>query len=329
MSGRPLQALPWRTSYAGKTRRFGIEIEFSGLELSDVAQLVAAQLKLNLAAAGRYRYKMSGDKAGDWLLELDFQRLTKMGEQSFDADSITDNLQESLESLLAAVAKKVVPLELVTPPLPYARLDEVIDLIALLHQHGAKGSSESLQYAFGLQLNPEIPSADATTLRQIIQAFVCLQDWLRQREHIDVVRSLTSYIEPYPKAYQQKITDSAYQPALSELIDDYLEFNPSRNRALDCLPLFLHLDQKRVRAVTDDKLIKARPAFHYRLPSCEIHRKEWGLQHAWDGWAEVEFLAADHQRLADCMAAYRQHLAKLNSTTASWISKVEQTWLSR
>jgi len=326
---KQLQALPWQTSYAGNARRFGIEIEFSGLELPDVTQLIASQLQLSAEEDGRYRYRIRGDKAGDWLIELDFQLLTKMGEQKFDSDSLTDNLQESLETMLAALAKKVVPLELVTPPLPFARLSEVTDLIALLHQHGAKGSSESLQYAFGLQLNPEIPSTDVTTLLQVIQAFVCLQDWLRQREQIDVVRRLTSFIEPYPKAYQQKITDKAYQPALSELIDDYLKFNPTRNRALDCLPLFLHLDKKRVRAVTDDKLIKARPAFHYRLPSCEIHRKEWGLQHAWDGWAEVESLAADHKRLAGCMTAYRQHLSALSSTTASWVSKVEKQWLNR
>ncbi|SNY44337.1 Putative amidoligase enzyme [Arsukibacterium tuosuense] len=324
-----LQALPWQSSYANKPRRFGIEIEFSGLELADVQQLVARHLALTTKASSRYRYNLTGDPAGDWLIELDFQLLTKMGEQKIDTDSVKDNLQASLETLLAAVAKPLVPLELVSPPLPFSRLNDVTELITLLHKAGAKGSSESLRYAFGLQLNPEIPSAEVTILLRIIQAFVCLQDWLRQREHIDVVRSLTSYIEPYAKAYQQKITEDNYQPALSELIDDYLEFNPSRNRALDCLPLFLHLDEQRVRAVTDDKLIKARPTFHYRLPSCEIHRKDWSLQHAWDGWAEVELLAADPARLARCMAAYQRHLTNLSSTTASWITKVEQQWLNR
>lgn len=330
MSSKPqLQALPWQSSYADKPRRFGIEIEFSGLELAEVQQLVAKHLMLTAESSSRYRYNLTGDPAGDWLVELDFQLLTKMGEQDIDSDSVKDNLQASLESMLAAVAKPIVPLELVSPPLPFSRLHEVSELITLLHKAGAKGSSESLRYAFGLQLNPEIPSAEVTILLRIIQAFVCLQDWLRHREHIDVVRSLTSYIEPYSKAYQQKITEKNYQPALSELIGDYLEFNPSRNRALDCLPLFLHLDEKRVRAVTDDKLIKARPTFHYRLPSCEIHRQDWSLQHAWDGWAEVELLAADPERLAQCMSAYQRHLTKLSSTSASWVTKVEQQWLNR
>ncbi len=324
-----LKALPWHNNYADEPRRFGIEIEFSGLELVDITQQVASHLELNAEPAGRYRYKFTGDKAGDWLLELDFQLLNEMGQQKFDSDSLTGNLQESLETVLAAIAKKVVPLELVTPPLPYARLGEVVSLITMLHQAGAKGSSESLHYAFGLQLNPEIPTKDVAVLRRVIQAFICLQDWLRQREKIDLVRSLTSFIEPYPAAYQRKITDEHYQPTLSTLIDDYLEYNPTRNRALDCLPLFLHLDEKKVRAVTDDKLIKARPAFHYRLPSCEIHLPGWDLQHAWDGWAEVEMLAADTPRLQRCMAAYQQHLARLGSTASSWIKQLEKQWLNR
>jgi hypothetical protein len=63
------------------------------------------------------------------------------------------------------------------------------------------------------------------------------------------------------------------------------------------LPLFLHLDEERVRAVTDVPLIKARPPFHYRLPDCEIHLPGWGLHVAWNDWLEVEALAADRERL--------------------------------
>ncbi|MAD73968.1 MAG: alpha-L-fucosidase [Rheinheimera sp.] len=322
------KTLPWQTSHREKPRRFGIEIEFSGLELHDVQQLVATHLSLSAEESGRYRYKISGDPAGDWLVELDFQLLAKMGEQKFKADSITDNVQESLESMLAAVAKQLVPVELVTPPLSFAQLNTVAELIAKLREAGAKGSSESLRYAFGLQLNPEIPAADENVLLRIIQAFVCLQPWLRQRENIDFIRNLTSYIEPYPTAYQQKILDKNYQPSLAKLIDDYLEFNPSRNRALDCLPLFLHLDKERVRAVTDNKLIKARPAFHYRLPSCEIHQADWSLQRAWDGWAQVEMLAYDQKRLQQCMAAYQHYMAKIGSSKKSWVSEVEQQWLN-
>lgn len=328
-SKQAFRTLPWETSHRKQPRRFGIEIEFSGLELNDVQQRVAKKLSLTATESGRYRYKLTGDPAGDWLVELDFQMLARMGEQTFDADSLTDTMQESLEIMLAAVAKQLVPLELVTPPLPFAELDKVAELVTELREAGAKGSSESLRYAFGLQLNPEIPAADEKLLLRIIQAFVCLQPWLRQRENIDFVRNLTSYIEPYPEPYRHKIINTHYQPDLAQLIDDYLEFNPSRNRALDCLPLFLHLDKERVRAVTDDTLIKARPAFHYRLPSCEIHLATWSLHHAWDGWAEVEMLAYDYDRLARCMAAYQQHMKKFGSFKKEWIKQIEQQWLSR
>ncbi|OBX33760.1 putative amidoligase enzyme [Halomonas elongata] len=36
--------------------------------------------------------------------------------------------------------------------------------------------------------------------------------------------------------------DPDYQPDLRTLIDDYLEYNPTRNRELDLLPLFAYLD---------------------------------------------------------------------------------------
>jgi hypothetical protein len=324
-----LRPLPWQTSYNGNPRRFGIEIEFSGLELNDVQQLVAEHLSLSGVPSGRYRHKLTGDSAGDWLVELDFQLLTKMGEQKLTADSLGDSLYGSLETMLATVAKQLVPLELVSPPLPYERLAEIVELISMLRQAGAKGSSESLQYAFGLQLNPEVPTTDVSTLLRVIQAFVCLHDWLRLQEKIDFTRNLTSYIAPYAKAYQLHIIDKDYQPNLAELIDTYLEHNPSRNYALDCLPLFLHLDKQRVRAITDDELIKARPTFHYRLPSCEIHQAEWGLSRAWNGWAEVEMLAAEPERLQRCMAAYRQQLTKAGNNVKQWINEVEQQWLSR
>jgi len=330
LSSQPLlKALPWPTSYTNEPRRFGIEVEFSGLELAEVQQLVARHLSLTASASSRYRYNLSGDPAGDWLVELDFQLLTTMGEHKLDTDSVTDNLHASIETLLAAVAKPLVPLELVSPPLPYSRLTDVTELIKLLHKAGAKGSSESLRYAFGLQLNPEVPATEVNCLLAIMQAFVCLHDWLREQEKIDFFRNLTSFIAPYPKAYQLKILDKAYTPTLAELIDDYLEFNPSRNRALDCLPLFLHLDKQRVRAVTDDQLIKPRPTFHYRLPSCEIHQADWGLQRAWNGWAQVEMLAAEPERLAACMAAYRQHVSGKSDNKVPWVSEVEQQWLNR
>ena len=94
---------------------------------------------------------------------------------------------------------------------------------------------------------------------------------------------------------------------MDQLIDDYLTHNPTRNRALDMLPLFRHIDEQRVINVVDDDRIKARPTFHYRLPNCQIDEPDWGLIRAWRDWLQVEALAADATRLDAVMQAWRKH----------------------
>ncbi|SEA50174.1 amidoligase family protein [Alkalimonas amylolytica] len=321
-----LLPLPFANSHRGNPRRIGVEIELSGLTLNELAELVASELQLTTEQKGRYDLRLTGDQAGDWVVELDFHLLKELGKTQQDPGS----LSESAEQLLATVASQLVPLELVSPPLPFDRLSDIERIISRLQQQGAKGSSDEFQNAFGLQLNPEIPSSDPTVLLRFLQAFVCLHDWLLQQEQIDVTRRLTSYINPYPKAYQKLILAVDYQPDLAQLIDDYLTHNPSRNRALDCLPLFMELDESRVKAVIKDELVKARPTFHYRLPSSELQQPGWGLHRAWNGWIQLEQLVANPEQLKACAAAYLALLHKpLGKLLQDWPMQVEQRWLNR
>ena len=323
---KSLQRQPWAETQDGKPRRTGIEIELSGMKLERLATTVAELLQLKAERDGRYDFTLSGDQAGDWVVELDFHLLKEMGKKPREEDSLAD----SAEQMLASVASQLVPLELVSPPLPFDRLDDIVHILKSLQQQGAKGSSEELRNAFGLQLNPEIPSAEPELLVRFLQAFACLHDWLLQQEKVDVTRKITSYINPYPKAYLKLLLAADYQPNLNQLIDDYLQHNPTRNRALDCLPLFMHLDEDRVKAAVKDELVKARPTFHYRLPSCEIHQPDWGLHRAWNGWVQVEKLAAKPDRLAACCNAYLTYLEKpLHHLFASWPDIVEKKWLDQ
>jgi len=84
-----------------------------------------------------------------------------------------------------------------------------------------------------------------------------------------------------------------------------------------------------VRAVAHDPLIKPRPAFHYRLPDCEIHLPDWGLHIAWHDWLEVEALADDAGRLRGCCAAYREFLDRpLQRLFGDWPEAVAGHWLA-
>lgn len=323
--------LPQRQlSALGKPRRVGVELEMIGLELNDIAEIVAEHLGLSITTDGRYRRVLGGDDAGDWIVELDFSLLKRLGQEERDEEVLIDELRGSAEELLKVLAEIMVPFELVSPPLPMRRLAEIEELIVLLREAGAKGTSDSVSYAFGMQFNPEIPSWDPAVITAYLQAFLCLYEWLLVRADINLTRRITSYIDPFPTDYVRRVLRADYAPDLDTLIDDYLEYNPTRNRALDLLPLFLYLDEERVRVVTADPLIKARPAFHYRLPDCEIHLPDWGLHAAWHDWLEVEALAVDHKRLAGCRAAYSVFLDKpLKRWLGDWAKEISRTWLAR
>ncbi|MFN2300289.1 MAG: amidoligase family protein [Gammaproteobacteria bacterium] len=314
----------------GAPRRIGVEIEMNGLPLDALAELVANALDLTVEETGRYERALHGDSAGDWQVEVDFQLLKELGREVRDEDTFADDLRSTAEEALKRLAEPLVPLELVSPPLPMERLSDIRRLIPLLRDAGAKGTSENLTNAFGMQFNPEIPAADSDTLLAYLKAFLCLQDWLFKRADIDVARRATSYVDPFPSEYVRAVVAVDYWPDRDRMIDDYLTANPTRNRALDLMPLFLHLDEQRVRAATDDPLIKARPTFHYRLPNSDIGRPGWGMELAWNDWLEVERLAADRDRLDACCRAYTAFLDQpLQRWLGNWAGRVRRRWLSQ
>jgi hypothetical protein len=320
---------PWTENARQETRRVGVELEMTGLTLDTFAQRVAEVLDRPVSSKGRYERVLHGDPAGDWIVEIDFDLLKRLGREQRDTETLLGELGNSAEDALAWLSETLVPVEVVSPPLPLDRLDEVETLIAALRKAGAKGTSDSLTNIFGMQLNPEVPSEDPKILAACLKAFLCLYDWLYERANIDVTRRLSSYVDPYPIDYVTKVIDPDYWPDTPTLIDDYLADNPTRNRALDMLPLFLHLDEARVRSVTEDRLIKPRPTFHYRLPDCEIHLPDWGLYLAWNDWIEVERLAAEPERLQGCCNAYLKVLSSpLERWLGDWSKQVENQWLA-
>lgn len=325
-----LKSPPWLKNTDGNIRRVGVELEVSGLELDTMASLVANHLSLTTSSDGRYVRSLKGDSAGEWTVELDYDLIKKMGREELDDKTFTDKVNRSTEELLAWAAKALVPVEIISPPLPLERLNEVEELINFLRSKGAKGTADSAINAFGMQLNPELASHKAHHIISCLKAFICLYDWLFHRADINLTRRFTSYVDPFPTSYIKKIIKTDYWPELDELIDDYLLDNPTRNRALDMLPLFKFLDEKRVLKTTDDVLIKERPTFHYRLPDCDIDNPNWGIFIAWNDWVEVERLAADENKLEACCKAYQEFLDQpLTRLFSDWHKAVEQEWLSQ
>lgn len=315
---------PAKSTAEGKPRRIGVELEMIDLKVDEVSRIVAELLNGEIVEDTRYEHLIKGDDAGDWGVELDYEYLKELGREKPDDDQLLAMLGEFAEGILRAGAETIVPVEVVSPPLPMARLADIQTLIGRLREAGAKGSGAGISYAFGMQFNPELPALDAETVARYLKAFFCLYDWLLERSAVDLTRRLTGFSAAFPGSYVRKVVDPAYWPNLEDLIDDYLDDNPTRNRALDMLPLFLHLDEDRLRAVVDDPRVKPRPTLHYRLPNCEIDDPDWGIHLAWQDWLEVERLACDDAMLDDVCTAYSAWLdAPLNRLFENWAEQVD------
>ncbi|RDD61299.1 amidoligase family protein [Ferruginivarius sediminum] len=312
----PDPVLPhFATTSDGSARRVGVEIEFGGLACGEAADVVAAVFGGEVREIDQYRYIVESEAFGPFTVELDTQYVhageakTPQQRVKLESERLGEALEEGLRTAIGEVTRFYLPTEIVCPPIAIAELPHLDELARRLRAAGAEGSRDSLIYAFGLQLNPDLPAFDAGTVLSYLRAYLVSADWLRREIGIDLTRRVLPFIQPYPRAYLRHVLRREYEPDLKTLIGDYLFYNPTRNRDLDMLPLFLWLAPQQVRAKVEDPRLKARPALHYRLPDCRIDEPGWTIVGEWNRWAEtVERLAADPTRLRDTCDAYLRHI---------------------
>ncbi|NVJ59389.1 MAG: amidoligase family protein [Gammaproteobacteria bacterium] len=311
-------SLSVKNNHEGKERRVGVEIEFSGISSDIIVDTLVSTCGGEIEKRSLFDFSIRDSKVGDIGLELDAQILKKAVAPDNDELKQKD-LEEDKQSgwkkfgeqLLKFTAEQLVPWEIVSAPLDTEQLEHFNNIIAPLREKGALGTRHAARYAFGVHLNPELPKLDSKTILAYIRSFVVLYDWIYLQEKVDPVRKLTPYIDHFGKDYLELITDSDYSPEIDQLISDYINYNPTRNRSLDCLPLFAYIDNSCVKGLDDEPLIKARPTLHYRLPNCDIDNQEWDLSFPWSLWQLVEQVANNDQLLKKLMSHYREDLSRL------------------
>ncbi len=326
----PYQSPPVFRTSSGDPRRVGIEIELAGLQVGEVAQLVAATLDGRVEGDDlRTVAHVDSETFGRFRVELDARPLKdrtwseRLEELGLDPEPIHD--------AVVSVAQQVVPLEIVTPPIAIDDLERLDPLWAAVREAGGLGTDAALRYAFGLHFNPDVPvPLTASNLLRHLQAYFLLEDWIAEVEHVNWTRRMTPYIRPFSELYRRIVLDPGYAPSLDQLIADYLEHSPTRNRPLDLLPLFTHLRPSCLqgRDIDDAQLVNPRPTFHYRLPNCEIDHPGWTPASSWNRWVRVERLAAQPERLAKMAAAYRK-LRELpwRLQRRDWARQVAERWV--
>lgn len=284
-------------------RRVGYELEFAQIELKTVAQILSETLKGEIERKSEAEWLVDSE-LGPFVVELDWS--TGKAAARERAKQIEDE-DDPLAEWLTKLAGQLVPVEIVCPPIPVDKIELLDPVIERLRDEGAVGTEQSVVYAFGLHINVELPDEQASTIARYIQAYALCQDWLVQRHNVDLVRRVTPYINLYPQEYVEQVLKYDESISMEQLIDDYLEHNPTRNRALDMLPIFKHFDEDKIVSTLDDARINARPAFHYRMPNCEIEQPGWGLAQAWNIWCVIETLTCEPDILADIAAQWSEH----------------------
>lgn len=229
---------PVRENAAGRLRTVGVEVEFGALSARQGATALAEALGGSVVEEDAHALIVRGTALGDLMVEID----TRYAHPQRHPGTRWGRLGGSGAARLGSAVRAFVPRELVTGPVPLDRLALVQSAVEALHEAGAQ---ESWPIAFGLHFNPEPPRLDAETIAAILKAFMLLNDWLRRESRPRRLSHRLGFGRNFPSAYMRRVIAADYWPDLDELMDDYLAANPTRDRDLDLLPLFLHFDARR------------------------------------------------------------------------------------
>jgi len=305
----------------GTPRMVGFELEFSGLTLDQTVDTIQSSIGGKPGSGTAAEQVIHVKSLGDFNVELDWDYLKRKAVENDQNEESGDWIEQ-----LSKAASLLVPVEVVCPPIPITNLDALNPMVSSLRKAGAVGTEESLLAAYGVHINTEIPHLDAATLFCYLRAFSVLQWWLVEAHKVDTTRKISPYIDLYPENYVKQLL-SRSNPGIDMVCADYLEYNATRNRALDMLPLLAEIDEERIRSVVDDQKVKARPAFHYRLPNCNIEQTDWSLAQPWNNWCIIEQLAHRSDDLNELGAAFLDaDRPILGVSRNKWIGFIDQ-WL--
>ncbi|WP_010138758.1 amidoligase family protein [Oceanicola sp. S124] len=292
-ASRPLTTLPRPKTAEGKTRLLGVEVEFGGLTEARAARILAEGAGSSAQRRGG-DFEVEGTPFGTCKLYMD--------------TSYRDHDDTALGRAALDLARNVVPVELVTEPFAPDRLDRLDDVLKRFRTEGATGTRDGLFLGFGVHLNVQYHDGGVDHLWSTLTAFALAEPLLREAYDIDFSRRALPFVDPYPNGLLDALAMGAPTdvPALIAL---YLRLSPSRNHALDMLPIFAHLAPEQTRkalARGAGGTVSARPAYHYRMPDCRIDNPGWSLAGEWALWCAIEELAEDRGTLERLCTAWRK-----------------------
>lgn len=302
-----ISALPHPHRHDGSPRKVGIEVECGGLREDRVADLVAARFGGEVETSGAYARLVRGSRIGDVEILLD--------------TALRDKVNGAVSRAGLDLGRAVIPVEFVTDPLAPETLPEIDALCRDLAEAGAFGTQDGVALGFGVHLNVALPGMQVDDILPTLTAFALIEDWMRGRMALDPSRRLLPFVDTYPTALLDRLCEPGVEWTLDRLAATYLELSPSRNHALDALPILKEAYPDRVVAAVPQMGHKsARPAWHYRLPDARIDDPEWSVVLEWNRWCAVERVADDRDLLDRLKTHWRDYRARILPIPGQWAS---------
>lgn len=303
-----LDALPNPNRHDGSPRRVGIEIECGGLDEDAVARIIADTLGGTPRKTAAYERVVEGTRIGDVEVLLD--------------TALRDTVESQLAKRSLDLGRAVIPVEFVTQPIPPKEIALVDEVCAALVNEGAYGTRDGVLLGFGVHLNVALPGTQVDDILPTLTAFALIEDWLRAKMDLDASRRLLPFVDTYPTELLDRLCDPTAEWTLAKIKSDYLKLAPSRNHALDVLPILKELDARAVvQAVPQMEHKSARPAWHYRLPDCRIDEDDWSVALEWNRWCAVERVAQDRTLLDRLKAEWRDYRSRILPIPGRWAGR--------
>lgn len=304
MSTPRFRSLPIPTTDADTPRLTGVEIEFSGLDEVETADLVPRHLGGTIEDMGERSRIIRKSELGDIEVMLDTALRKAKGVPLLD---------KGLD-----LARGLVPVEIVSPPLTPDQIAVLDDLIIHLRRAGAKGTRDGMLLGFGVHLNPEIVAPDHPHTLRTIETFAYLEPLLRADGAIDATRRAMPFIQTWPLDFVTALAETppGTLKALMHMAQGHIT---SRNHGLDLFPLFKHhAPDLMAKLFEDSAATSARPTFHFRLPDSRVDENDWSLSQAWDSWHLVETVATQDTVVQALRSAWLHHSTTWPGSAARW-----------
>lgn len=306
------------------SRKIGIEIEYYGLDITASTKLLKDLFDGNIVHTNTSQAQVKDSDIGDIKIELDASLAHKMSDYASQnkENAIIQSLDKIGNELLRLSA---VPVEIVFPPVDVETVKKLDTMISLLQKKGAQGTQDNALFAFGVHLNIETHETNVEYYRDILLSFFLLQIWLAKKTRQDYSRIISGYNKIYSHEFGVGLMDKNFK-TLPDLISFYISQVPDRNYALDMYPLWVHLHQDMFDN-KKQKLVKARPTFHYRLPDCKLGQEGWSFSQEYNLWLQVESLAKDKKRLQEIADSYRKNIKSLTDPLGGkWLDILKNQW---